>query len=241
MTKTLKRTLTVVISLCLAASLSACGIMNQLFGGDTVTPAVKGNLDSIYLGIHDPDYLEIVNCTEDEAEADYIDGLEYEAEFFSRYWGIIEPDYGETYEDLEKELKDAIVELYKKIYAKSKYEVQKAVALEDGSYSLKILVDPIDIMEKAVSVYENDEYEPLNAFWKKFESVDFSTMSETDYAAYTNEYGMLIVDLVESLLPELGYKEQKSMIMQYAEDDDGYFTMNSDDLATFDEYVIYYP
>ncbi|MDD6441641.1 MAG: hypothetical protein PUG71_05980 [bacterium] len=116
-----------------------------------------------------------------------------------------------------------------------------AKELDDGSFSVKITVVPINIMETAMNLYVNDGYEPLNDFWKKYENTDFATMTDEEYMSYTNEYGHMIVRLVNDQLPDLGYMEQKSQIIQISEDDNGYMTINQDDWNIFDSYVIYYP
>lgn len=233
-----------LLAVCMVMGLAACGAVSDLVGDalneETVVRLVKGNIDVIYLGQYDEDYLEIVVDTEEELQQEYLAGLEVEAEYFAGYWGIVDAESGESYTDLDEELREDIIGLYKEIYSKSKYEVQDAVKMNDGSYAVKVLVDPIDIMEQALALYQNDEYEPLNSFWEKYAGADFSAMSEEDYWAYTNEYGEVIVQMVRELLPKLGYKEQKSQTIQ-VEEVDGAFQINGDDFGIFDSYVIEYP
>lgn len=66
------------------------------------------------MGKFDPDYLELVDITENEAEETYLDGLSVEAEYFTNYFGI---------EYVTDELEADIIDLYKDIYAQSKYTV----------------------------------------------------------------------------------------------------------------------
>ena len=233
-----RKVLLLATIICSIACLSACS------GGYTEEDCiaqVKGNIDEIYLGIFEADYLESVGITEAEAKKCYLEGIKAEAEYFANYWGIVDYDYNETYADLNQDLKAEIIALYKEIYNHTKYEVVSAKELDDGSFSVKITVDPINIMETAMNLYVNDGYEPLNDFWKKYEDTDFTTMTDEEYMAYTNEYGHMIVRLVNDQLPDLGYMEQKSQILQISEDDDGYMTINQDDWNIFDSYVIYYP
>jgi len=226
------------LALCLLLSLSAC------IGGvsaEDVTALVQGNIDEIYLGKYDEDYLKMVDSTAAEAEQAYLDGLEIEAEFFVNYWGIVDAGYGESYADLDAGFRQEVVELYKEIYSHTKYEVQPAVKLDDGSYTVKVLVDPIDIMEQAEALYMNDEYAPLNAFWEKYAYTDFSAMSDAEYMDYTHEYGEIIVQMLRDLLPQLGYTEQKTQAIQVEVGEDGRLQINEDDWGIFDSYVIYYP
>lgn len=235
--KNLKRKAAVlVLMLCMLFSLTAC----KSSGVEEATTLVQGNIDVIYLGKYDPEYLKLVNSTEETAEQDYLAGLEVEAEYFSYYWGIVDSDLGETYEDLDESFRAELVELYREIYSHSKYEVQEAVKQSDTSYAVKVLIDPIDIMDQAVTLYENDEYEPLNEFRAKYADTDFSLMSDEEYMDYTHEYGEIIVQLVRDQLPNLGYMEQKSQTIQ-VESVNGVQSINDDDWGIFDSYVIYYP
>lgn len=236
MTNIRKKLVVVALTLCTMLCLVACGGSEE----EDASALVLGNIDVIYQGKYDEEYLESVNSTKEEAEQDYLDGLELEAEFFANYWGIVDADYGEFYDDLDESLKTEIVDLYKEIYSHSKYEVLDAVKHDDGSYSVKVLVEPIDIMEQAYNLYENDEYAPLNDFWAKYEDTDFSAMTDEEYVAFSHEYGQLIVQLVKDQIPNLGYKEQQSLSIQ-VENDNGVQSINDDDWANFDSYVIYYP
>ena len=96
-------------------------------------------------------------------------------------------------------------------------------------------------MVQAVELYENDGYQPLLDYFNENGEIDWSTITEEEYWAGTNRYGELVVDMVRSLLPELGYGEEKSQVIQVDETEDGYLQINGDDFAIFDEYVITYP
>lgn len=225
------------LALCAAFSLCACGGIST----EDVTTLVQGNINEIYLGQYDADFLEMVDTTEEEAEQAYLEGLEVEAEYFAYYWGILDSSLGEVYTDLDESLRNDIVELYKEIYRQSKFSVESAAKQDDGSYAVKVLVEPIDIMEQAEALYMNDEYEPLNEFWSKHMETDFSAMTDEEYLAYTHEYGEVIVGLVRDQLPNLGYMDQKSQSIQVEPNADGILCINEDDWSIFDSYVIYYP
>ena len=231
-----KCVLAVSLVLAMSFGLTACG--NS--GTEQATALVQGNLDEIYLGRVTEDYLKLIDGTKEESAQAYLDGLEVEAEYFVNYWGIVESDYGETYANLDEDFQNEVIEMYKEIYSYSKYKVQEAVKQDDDSYSVKVIISPIDIMEQAEDLYLNDEYEPLNAFWTKYAEYDFSTMSDEDYMAYTHEYGRVIVQMMYDLLPNIGYMDEKSMVLQ-VETIDGVMSINDDDFGIFDSYVISYP
>lgn len=220
---------------CLVTGLTGCSKVAD----EIVTSIVQWNLDSIYLNQHNETFLGLVGSTKEQAEQDYLTGIEYEADFFAYYWGITD-DMTITYADLDEDLQNKIVELYQNISSKAKYEVQSAVAQDDSSYAVKVVIEPIDIMEQANEIYMNGTYEPLNAYMEKYADADFENMSDEEYLAINNEYGYLIVDMVEELLPNLGYMEAKSQSIQMESIDD-VWSINEDDLATFNEYVVYYP
>lgn len=234
-----KRAAALGLALGLVLGLSACkGGSSDV---DNVTTLVRGNLDEIYQGKYDPEYLKLVDSTESEGEEAYLEGLEVEAEYFAYYWGIIDASYDEKFEDLDQSLRDDIVALYKDIYSHSKYEVEPAVKQEDGNFTVKVTVEAIDVMQQASDLYDNDTYEPLNAFYEKLGNVNPEEMTEEQYAEITNEYGRIIVQLVKEQLPNLGYQEAKSLSIQVEKDDKGVFSINNDDWERFDTMVIAYP
>ena len=143
-----------------------------------------------------------------------------------------------TYADLDKKLQEEIYHICDTISKKTKFDVKSAVKQDEESYSVKVIVETIDVMEKANVLY--DKYEPLNAFWERTENVDYMTIPAEEYLAYRNEYGFIMVDLMKEVLPNLGYSDQKSLNIQVELIDD-YWTTNEDDLATFYEYHLSYP
>ena len=119
--------MSLVLALVLALSLAGCGTAMT----DASTVLVQGNLDEIYLGKYDPAFLELVNTTEEQAEANYIQGLETEADYFAYYFSI---DY------MDDTLQDEIVELYKEIYSHSRYEVGEATKVDDSTYGVPVTI-----------------------------------------------------------------------------------------------------
>ena len=228
-----KRWCALLLTACMALSLSACG------GEEDITALVQGNINEIYLGKFDEEHLKQTGITQEEAQQAYLDGLEVEAEFFTYYWAIADSTI--SYDQLDEGLRQDIVALYKEIYSHTKFEVRPAVKQSDGSYTVQVLVDPIDVMQRASDLYDSDGYQPLNDFWAKYAQVDLADLSDEEYRALVNGYGSLVVQLVQDQLEDLGYLEQKSLSMQVQDDGSGTLSINEDDWATFDEYVIFYP
>ena len=237
MKRMMRRVLAVLLVIGMLATLMGCALLSS--DENRVTDLVQGNLDHVYLGKYEPKYLLLVELNEEEAETQYQMGLAYEAEYFAYYWGILGEN--ETFDELDADLQQSIIDLYDEIYGYSSYDVEKAVRQSDGSYTVKVRIRPIDIMEQAMTLYENGTYLPLEVYFAKAAELDGDQLADETYWSLTNEYGHIIVEMVRSLLPELGYGEQKSQVIQVDETEDGYLQINEDDFAIFDEYVIYYP
>ena len=228
-----KSILCTVLLLSLLISITGCNdVQDQL-----MIDMVKGDLTALYLNEYDDTYLSLCDMTREEGEKLYEEGIQYDAEYFAYYWGII--DDGEvTYADLDEQLQKEIYDICDTISKKTKFKVKSAAKQDEKSYSVKVIVETIDVMEKANVLYE--DYEPLNEFWKKTEDVDYMTIPAEEYLALRNEYGFIMVDIMKEVLPDLGYSDEKSLNIQVELIDD-YWTTNEDDLATFYEYHLSYP
>lgn len=238
MKKAKKLVAALVAGTILASTLTGCKVIEKV-ADEMVTTMLKWELDSTYLNQHDDNYMKLCNITKEEAEEIYWDGIAIDVETFCYYWGIVDGEYT-TVDDLDPELADRLTTLMDSISKKAKYEVQSASAMDSSSYSIKVIVSPIDIMEQANTIYNEDSYEPLAQFWTKSESLDFEAMSDEEYIAYCNEYGTLIVQMVEELLPSLGYMEDKSLLVQVESVND-MWEFNEDDMSSIYENVVYYP
>ena len=212
--------------------LNPAGGSDSSSGGVTAfdaTALVQGNLDEIYLGKFDPDYLELVDITENECEEDYIAGMETEAEYFAKVFDI---------ENLTDDLKAEIVDLYKQIYAKSKYTVSPASKLDDNTFAVKVEVAPLDIFE----LVDEDWDDYMDPFYTEYAGVDFDALSQEEAEAVDAEWSRMVLDLCKENLPDMGYSDEtKSVVIQVVRDDDGAWTMHGDDFYTLDEYIITYP
>ena len=234
-----KKILALLLAIAMILALTACGSIDVGGGTDDITLLVRGNLDAVYPGIFDPDYLELVGTDEATAEADYLSGMESEAEYFCYYFGIIDSAFGEDFSDIPEDLQDELVQMYKNIYSKSSYTCKDAVEQSDGRYTVLVLIDPIDVIQTAYNMIINDEYQAWNDFNTKYASADLNDPAVN--AAYIQDKTRIAIDLVNSLLPDLGYLDQKSISVQIQQDSDGYYSINNDDWSTIDLYIITYP
>ena len=97
--------------------------------------------------------------TAEEAEATHLANVLAEAEIFSIYWSIVDPDRVQSWDALDT-AQNEIITLMNEIYDHSKYTVAPAVAQSDGSYTVEVTISPIDVVQKAAVLYESGSYAP---------------------------------------------------------------------------------
>lgn len=209
--------------LALALLLTACGV-----GGAVASRLVQGNLDAIYFGEPGEDYLELVNATPEDIEETYQQGMEVEAQTFAYYYSV---DY------LPDDLLAEIADMYKQIYQSAKYEVGTASELSDGSYAVPVTVYPLNILE----LVNERGAEYTEAYNAQFTDGQIASMTEEEYMEYDAGWARTIVQCCLDCIPDMDYMEPESLVIQVAQDSDGYWRMNEDDFAAFDAVVIYYP
>lgn len=220
----MKKMMALLLALAMVFSLAACGSSFE----DKVTLLVQGNIDELYLGKFDKDYMELVGTNESECRQNYLDGLEKEAEYFAYYFQI---------EYLDDDLKAEIVDLYKEIYSYSNYTVGSASKLDDSTCAVKIEISPINIVQLVLDDYEIG----MADFFDKYAEVDVEAMTEEEYQAYDREWADAILALFYDNLPDLGYEEAQSIAVQVAQGDDGIWMIADNDMSTIDLLMIYYP
>ena len=210
-----------------ALSLTAC----SGYSAEDATVLVKGNLDIIYLGEYTDAYLKSVNATEAEAQEIYQNNLEGESDYFLYYYDM---------EEVSDELYQEVVDLQKEIYSHAQYEVLPATKQSDGTFAVKVTFQPIDI-----HVQVDEEWDDfINAFNASYADVDPDAMSDEEWEAfwpaYNDDYNRQVIELVRSKLPTLGYGDEESVVIQVAQDEDGYYTPDDNGLGSFDTLLITY-
>lgn len=221
----MKRKFALLLALALVFSLAACG--GSSFQ-DKVVKLVDGNIAAIYLGSYDADYLDMVSNTEAECEANYLDGLEMEAEYFAYYFDI---------EFLDDELKAEIVDMYKEIYSHTKYTVGAASKLDDTTYAVKLTVSPINIVKLVCDDFDAG----MADFFAEYENADVESFSDEEYQQYDRAWAEAIISMFYEKLPELGYEAEQTMAVQVVKNSNDIWTISNDDMSTLDTMIIYYP
>lgn len=189
-------------------------------GGFDATKYVRGALNNIYLG--DPtEYMEQVEITEEEAAEEYEQGIEVEADFLLQYYGI-----GEVSDEVYQQ----IVDMYKTIYQQSKFEVQEAVKNGDD-YNVEVLISPIDVIVNS----EEDISAAVDEFVESADPADYP-----DDLSINDALAQIVVDTISANIPDLGWKDQISVIVKVEKDDAGYYGLSSDAISQLDQDMIAY-
>lgn len=199
--KIMKKLAAVCLAGAMVASLAACGASEA----DRMTAFVQGYLDMTYKGQFNEDFLKEWDMTEAEAQEQYEQGLGYEAEFFE---GIAMIEYPSD------ELHQELVDMYKQIYSHSDYTVGKGDKLSSGNFAVEVTFKPIDIMTKFTPEDFQLVFEEVAAAHGVTDNESLNAMSESDYQALDAEYAAKVVEMVKAELPNIGYGDEKSIVVQ---------------------------
>ncbi len=225
-----KRGGALLLALTLLLGLTACGGEASETKGFTAHDAevyVDGLIKENYLGQADEEYLELVDIRQEDVESLYESVLEMDVEYFLYMYDIDHPT-----EELRKELK----ELYREIYQYTKYDIVSAAQQEDGSFSVKLNVYPIDVAQ-TVNEAMNDA---TKKFYEKYPLDEVNTMRDSEYEAMDQEWAKLILDLYKDAMKEIGNMTEKSLAVQVEQDSEGLYTINSEDFGRLDALIIDY-
>ena len=209
-----KKRVAIICVLAAVLLLAGCG------GGFDASGYVRGVLNNIYLG-DSAEYTKMVDITEEEAAEEYEQGIEVEADFCLQYYGI-----GEVSDDVYQQ----IVDMYKTIYQQSKFEVQEAVKNGDD-YNVEVLISPIDVIVNS----EEDISAAVDEFVAAADPADYP-----DDLSINDALARIVVDVINGNMPELGWQDQKSIIVKVEKDDAGYYGLSSDAISQLDQDMIAY-
>lgn len=217
--------LALTLTLALLLPLTACGGgMNE----DDAICYIQGTLDENYLGKADEEFLKLVDNTAEEIEEIYDESIATEAQFFLD--SFVESELSQEEQD---RLMEELTAMYRQIYAHSKYTVESASKMDDTTFSVKVTVEPIDIFHLVADELDNGAADELNSRYP-------DQMTDEEYLAYEVEWVELFMDLTYEKLPELGYLEPSSILVQVALGDDDYWSIPDDDFWAMDALIIDY-
>ncbi len=228
------------LALSLVFSLSACGGGGKLSTKDAST-CVQVEMDATYKGQFDG-YLDFYsNVDRSDAVAQHNANLEAEAEYFLNLYGLPQAEDDTSTIPAGDLLAKRARDLFADIYAKASYEILSSTEQDDGTFAVKVSVEPIDIIHLVDADFE-DAFAP---FWEKFENVDTASMTEEEYiewyeGAFADAYYEALLDLLEDEIPNIGYLEEKSIVVQVQQDEDQSLFISQEDSSNLDWLVIDY-
>lgn len=161
-------------------------------------------------------------------EETYAGSLETEAQFFLD--SFVESELPEEDQD---RLLEELSTMYRQVYAHSKYTVESASEVDDTTFGVKVTVEPIDIFHQVADALNNGAADELNSSYP-------DQMTDEEYLAYEIEWVELFMDLTYEKLPQLGYLEPQTLLVQVALGDDDYWTIPDEDFWSLDALIIDY-
>ena len=189
---------------------------------------VRGNLDEIYLGRADSNYLKLTGSTAGDVAANYESSLQQEAAFFCSYFDISHPS---------ESVMEKVTDLYRQIYSHASYTVGKAVMADDNTYTVPVTIQPLNIMDAAVQSHD----EALAGFYEKYAGVSPDELSGGELAAYEADWADAVIEMVRAQLSRTTYRDAETMDIRVAQDEDGTWQMSAEDLQALDALILYYP
>lgn len=234
-----KRVSALSLALLLALSLTGCG--EKGLSTKDASKCVQIELDVMYKGQFSGfvDFYE--NVTTQDAEDIYNGNVEGEAAIFLDGMGVPALDStGEMVPASETQQYRA-KQLYETIYAKADYTIVSSAKQDDGTVAVKVTIRPLDVFD-LLSENIDAGYEE---FWAKFDAVDTESMTDEEYITWYTDvfapaYYDTLLDVLEEQIPNMGYKDEKSVVIQVQQDEDGSLFISNEDLMNLDQYIIDY-
>ena len=224
---TMKKKLTALaLSTALILGLCACG------GGEkeALSPFdakvyVDGLLRETYLGEYLPEYLELVGITESEAEYAYQTSLDTEVSNCLYYYDIDYPT---------DRLREELGKLYREIYGHAKFEVISAAEQEDGSYVVKVSVEPVDTIRLA----QDKREKALKEFDEKYPADVQEAMTGE---GLDKKRADIVLKALRDVVEDTGNLPAEEILVQITRDGEGVYSLPTAELKKIDDRIIDYP
>ena len=222
-----KRILTLALAAVMAVSLSACGGISR----DDASTYVQGELDAVYKGIYNKEYIDLVDdFTEADAQEKHDYNVSAEAPFLLEYLTIEFPDDAVT-----AKAESVVAE----IYSHAKYTVGKADKTQSGDFTVEVTLSPIEILSQLEDQVFLDNWQAALADAGVTTQEQLDALSEEDYADIDRAYAMSMLEAVEALIPELTYGTDQIVMLQLKLEDNAYSLVETG-WQTLDQIMIDY-
>lgn len=195
------------------------------------TVYIQGELDATYLGIINEGYLDVVeDMTQSDAQAKYEYNLQAEGEYLLSYLGVELPTDG-VYQRAQ--------ELVGEIYSHAKYTVAEAELLKSGDIAAQVTVSPIEIMPLIPQELYAQTWEKVKQ-QAGVSDDQVAVMSDEEYQQLDEQYAMALLDELESLIGQLTYGTDQTVLLQMKQDEEGYYTLVETGMQQLDEMILDY-
>jgi len=229
------------LALCAAMLLTTAACVGKGITTEDASTCVQVEMDTTYKGSFKGFMDFYSNVTQDDAEAQYDSKIEYEAGYFMEMYGM--PDPADTTAVVEPSEMQAVRsrQLYKDIYAKADYTIASSSKQDDGTFAVKVNVKPLDIIKLV-----DDNFDAgFEDFWTKFDAVDTDSMTDDEFTTwytdvFTAEYYDTLLDLLEDQIPNMGYGDEKNIVIQVQQAEDGSLFISDEDFSNLDWLIIDY-
>lgn len=224
--KSIHRMTTLLLVCLMALGLSACKALPSK--GEQFTALVRGNLDELYLGRANSDYLKFTDRTAEEVTAGYESSLQEEALFLCGYFSIVDPS---------DEIQAEAVALCRDIYTNASYTVGKAVRVDGKTYTVPVTVQPLNIIQDVIK----DHDDAMAGFFEKYADVSREDLQGEALAAYDADWAHAVLNMVRAQLSHVTYRDTETVDVHVTQTEDGAWQMDAQDLQTLDALILYYP
>ena len=134
---------------------------------------------------------------------------------------------------------DAVIqraqELVDEIYSHAQYTVADAEQLSGGDIVVEVTISPIEIMPQITGEFLQETWDAV------LSENGIATQEQLDaqFQAMDEQYANVLLDQLESLIPQLTYGQDQVVMLQLKEED-GYYSLVDSGLQKLDEIMIDY-
>lgn len=235
-----KRVSALALAGAMTLSLGACS------GGmttDDASKCVQVELDATYKGEFSGFVDFYSNVTTDDAKSQYDANVEGEVGNFLSMYGMPTVEDSNTLQEFSDMQMHRAKQLYQQIYAKSDYTITSSSKQDDGTFAVKVNIKPMNIIKLVDDNYD----EGFAEFDAKFDAIkeEVQAMSDEEFATwytdtYVREYYDTLLDVLEEQIPNIDYLEEKSIVIQVQQSEDGALMITNEDFGNLDWLMIDY-
>ena len=170
------------------------------------------------------DYMTLTGVSQEDAEAVYVNNMDYQAHNLMNYYGVKEVDDGTILSEFYY--------LAQSIFADAKYEVTDVKHDDENDcYTLELTVYPLDTLERT--------YDQVVEYIETFNTgVDEGNYNDTTEVEYETEFAEGIIDILKSTVETPGYMDPVVLEIPIQPSND-YYYISDEDFLKIDKQILY--